>query len=288
MNAAQLPHDPTPPQSHYVERGGLRLHHLDWGSPHLPALVLVHGIRLHAHVWSHFARQFRSRYHILAVDQRGHGDSAWAPEGHYHLHEYYEDLRAVIEARGVQRMVLIGHSLGARVSMLYTHLHPDTVERLVLVDMGAALPAATAGVDFSRVTETPHPRDFSTPAEAIDYLGGILTQAPKPLIEESVIHGLRAKPDGHYTWKYDPVLGGRPQPRPGAREWDLWEVVRSINCPTLLQRGEFSRVVTPEIAERMGKEMPDCRVERIDRAGHALFTDQPEAFAASVGRFLAG
>jgi pimeloyl-ACP methyl ester carboxylesterase len=287
MNDAQQPPEPSPPQSRYVERAGLRLHHLDWGNPHLPALVLVHGVRLHAHVWSHFARAFRSRFHILAVDQRGHGDSAWAPEEHYHLHEYYEDLRAVIEGRGLKRVVLVGHSLGARVGMLYTHLHPDSVERLVLVDMGAGLPPAAATADFSRITETPPPRDFATPAEAIQYLGGILTQAPKAMIEESVIHGIRAKPDGRYTWKYDPVLGGRPVPRPGAREWDLWEVIRTIACPALLLRGEYSRVVTPEIAERMGKDMPDCRVERIDRAGHALFTDQPEAFAASVERFLA-
>lgn len=276
------------PESHFVEHAGLRLHHVDWGNPHLPALVLVHGIRLHAHVWSHFARAFRDRYHILAVDQRGHGDSAWSPDGHYHLHDYHEDLKAVLEARGIRRTVLIGHSLGARVSMLYTHLQPQAVERLVLVDMGAGLPASAGNIDFSRVTETPPPQDFAAPEEAIGYLGGILKLAPPDMIEESVVHGLRRKPDGRYAWKYDPRLGGRPQPRPGAREWDLWEVVPGIRSPTLLLHGEHSKVVSPEIAQRMGQVMPACRVERIDRAGHALFTDQPEAFAASVGRFLAG
>ena len=276
------------PESQYVEHAGLRLHHLDWGRSDRPALVLVHGIRLHAHVWGHFARAFRDRYHILALDQRGHGESAWAPDGHYHLHDYYEDLRAVVEARGLKRFVLIGHSLGARVSMLYSHLHPDAVERLVLVDMGAALPASTTTMDFSRVTETPPPKDFTSHEEAIAYLGGILKLAPKEMIEESVHQGLRRNPDGRYTWKYDPRLGGRPQPRPGTREWDLWEVVKTIRRPTLLLRGELSRVVSSEIAQRMGAEMPDCRVEQIDRAGHALFTDQPEAFATSVGRFLSG
>ncbi|MFI5399564.1 MAG: alpha/beta fold hydrolase [SAR324 cluster bacterium] len=275
------------PQSHFVEHAGLKLHHLDWGNAGLPALALVPGIRLHAHVWSHFARAFRDRYHILALDQRGHGDSAWSPESHYHLHDYYEDLRAVLEHRGIRRLVLIGHSLGARVSMLYAHLHPEDVERLVLVDMGAGLPAAALNADFSRVTETPPPKDFASPEEAMAYLGRILKLAPKPMIEESVVHGLRRKPDGRYTWKYDPALGGRPQPRPGTREWDLWEAVKTIRSPTLLLRGELSRVVSREIAQRMGEDMPDCRVEQIDRAGHALFTDRPEAFAASVGRFLA-
>jgi pimeloyl-ACP methyl ester carboxylesterase len=276
----------TDPRSHHVQVNGLRLHHLDWGNAGRPVLVLLHGIRLHAHVWSHFCRAYRERFHILAVDQRGHGDSAWAPAGHYHLHDYYEDLRDVLEARGLRDVTLIGHSLGARVSMLYTHLHPEHVRRLVLVDMGAGLPAAIEKVDFSRVTETAPPKDFGSHAEAIAYLGGILRLAPPELIEESVAFGMRQREDGRWIWKYDPGLGGRPQPRPGTREWDLWEAVKTIRCPTLLLHGQFSQVVTEDIARRMGADMPDCRVQRIDRAGHALFTDQPEAFAASVGRFL--
>ncbi len=275
------------PQSHHVQANGLRLHHLDWGNAEKPALVLVHGIRLHAHVWSHFSRAFRDLFHILAVDQRGHGDSAWAPPGHYHLHDYYEDLRAVLDARDLHDITLVGHSLGARVSMLYAHLHPEQVRRLVLVDMGAGLPASIEKVDFSRVTETAPPKDFGSHAEAIEYLGDILRLAPKDMIEESVIFGMRQREDGRWVWKYDPGLGGRPQPRPGTREWDLWQVVKTIRCPTLLLHGQMSKVVTEDIARRMAADMPDCRVQRIDQAGHALFTDQPEAFAASVGRFLA-
>jgi pimeloyl-ACP methyl ester carboxylesterase len=274
------------PQSHTVRANGLRLHHLDWGNGDKPTLVMVHGIRLHAHVWSHFCRHFRDRFHIVAVDQRGHGDSAWAPPGHYHLHDYYEDLRQVLEERGLDKVTLIGHSLGARVSMLYTHLHPDVVRRLILVDMGAGLPASVGTVDFSRVTETAPPKDFGSEAEAITYLGGILKLAPKAMIEESVVFGMRKREDGRFVWKYDPSLGGKPQPRPGLREWDLWEVVKTIQCPTLLLHGQLSKVVTEDIAKRMAGDMPDCRVERIDNAGHALFTDQPEAFAASVERFL--
>lgn len=276
----------TEPQSHTVQANGLRLHHLDWGNAGKPVLVLVHGIRLHAHVWNEFAREFRDRFHILALDQRGHGDSDWAPPGHYHLHDYYEDLRAVLEARRLQEVTLIGHSLGARVAMLYTHLHPERVKRLILVDMGAGLPSTIAGVDFSRVTETAPPKDFASPAEAGAYLAGILRLAPRHLIEESVAHGMRRREDGRWVWKYDPSLGGRPQPRAGVREWDLWDVVKTIACPTLLLHGQLSRVVTPEIARRMADEMPRCRAERIDNAGHALFTDQPRAFAQSVARFL--
>ena len=68
---------------------------------------------------------------------------------------------------------------------------------------------------------------------------------------------------------------------------DLWSVVESIPTPTLLQYGSHSNVVNRELAARMAETMPRCTVERIEDAGHGLFTDQPEAFAESVERFLA-
>jgi pimeloyl-ACP methyl ester carboxylesterase len=274
------------PKSHFVQANDLRLHHLDWGTEGRHPIVMLHGIRLHAHVWGDFCRRFRGDYHILTLDHRGHGDSQWAAPTHYHLHDYYEDVQAVLAARGIGRCTLIGHSLGARVALLYTHLHPEQVERLLLVDMGAGLPAAIGRRDFSRITETPPPQDFASHAEATEYLRGILRIGPRELIEESVVHGMRELPDGRFTWKYDPSLGGPPQPRAGAREWDLWEAARGVDCPTLLLHGEHSRVVTPDIVARMQLEMADLQTELIERAGHALFTDQPETFAESVGRFL--
>lgn len=277
---------PKSPTSHFVDVNGLSLHHLDWGQAGQPPIVLLHGIRLHAHCWNDFARRFSGAYHILALDARGHGDSGWSEAGDYHLHTYYEDLRAVVDARELAPVVLIGHSLGARASMLYAHLHPERVARLVLVDMGAGLPQPIERKDFSRITETPPPQDFDSHEEAADYLAAILKQAPREMIDESVAHGLRRREDGRFVWKYDPRLGGPPQPMPGIREWDLWEAVKTISCPTLLLRGQHSRVVTPEIAGRMTTEMADCRQVEIANAGHALFTDQPEPFARSVGDFL--
>ncbi len=276
------------PEGTFLQLNGLRLHHLDWGEPTGggEAIVLLHGIRLHAHCWSDFARRFCRDYHVLALDARGHGDSDWARDGDYHLHTYYEDLLAVLDARGLERVHLIGHSLGARTCMLFTHLQPERVQRLVLVDMGAGLPRRTAGKDFSRMTETPPPQDFESYGQATDYLAAILARAPREMIDESVVHGMRELENGRHTWKYDPALGGAPQPRPGVREWDLWEAVRTIACPTLLLHGEHSQVVTAEIAARTAAEMADCRTQEVATAGHALFTEQPALFAESVGSFL--
>ncbi|MES3014399.1 MAG: alpha/beta hydrolase [Pseudomonadota bacterium] len=138
---------PVPAQSRFVVHDDLNLHHLDWGNHGGHPVILVHGIRLHAHVWNNFARRFSDQLHILALDQRGHGDSGWGGADSYQLEDFYRDLRAVVTQRGLTRFTLIGHSLGGLVSMVYAHRHPEDLERLVLVDITAGLPEVAPGTD---------------------------------------------------------------------------------------------------------------------------------------------
>ena len=273
--------DPVLPHSHFVERDELTLHHLDWGTEGRDAIVVVHGSRLHAHVWDDFGRRFSDRYHIIAVDQRGHGDSGWCVPEAYQLEELYRDLRAHVEARGLSRYTLIGHSLGGRVSMLYAHRHQAELERLVLVDITPGRPPLPEARDRGGNTQ---PRDFASEDEAIHYLGRAMSRAPRHLVEESVRHGMRRNEAGRYVWKYDPVLfSQRVAVPPGM---DLWSLMSAVATPTLLQYGSDSDVVNEALAAQLRDTMPRCTVERIDNAGHGLFTDQPDAFAASVERFM--
>ncbi len=276
---------PVSASSQYVVRDNIRLHHLDWGNHGRHPVVLVHGARLHAHVWNDYSRRVKDKYHVIAVDQRGHGDSGWGAEDAYQFEHLYHDLRAVIQARGLKRYTLVGHSLGGMVSMLYANRHHDEIEQLVLVDIAAGLPPAPPNTDFSRVADVPSPREFDSHGEATDYLAGIMKLAPRHMVEESVKYGMRTTDSGKHTWKYDPALAQMRRPNRGGA--DFWALVKDIPTRTLLQYGSESRVVTEEIARRMAETMPNCTIERIDRAGHALFTDNPDAFAASMERFLA-
>lgn len=270
------------PRSHYITRDGVKLHHLDWGNESGRPIVLVHGSRLHAHVWNDFSRRNADRYHIIAVDQRGHGDSAWGGEAGYHIEDFYRDLRAVVEERGLKRYTVIGHSLGGRVSMLYTRRHHDEIDRLVLVDItpGRAAAAPAGQVIPSEPTST---HDFESPEAAIAHISRLMPFAPKDLVAESIRGGMRRAENGRYTWKDDPLILQR---RRAPNDMDLWETVKQIPTPTLLLYGSHSDVVNAELAARMEETMPRCSVERVERAGHGLFTDQPDVFAKSVERFL--
>src|SRR5437762_468432 len=75
-----FPISPVAQSTAYADRvadvNGLRIHYLEWGAPNKPAMVLLHGIARHAHTFDHIAADFARDYHVLAVDMRGHGDSA--------------------------------------------------------------------------------------------------------------------------------------------------------------------------------------------------------------------
>src|SRR5215831_18357361 len=76
----------------YVTVNGLRIHYLDWGAVDKQPLILLHGIGRIAHTFDHLAGHFNSKYHVMAVDMRGHGDSDWDPKAQYLVEDYAKDI----------------------------------------------------------------------------------------------------------------------------------------------------------------------------------------------------
>jgi esterase len=114
----------------------LRFHLLEWGEPDAPPIVLLHGGHQSAHSWDLVSLHLAQRYHVLALDQRGHGDSEWARDVSYTNHEMSLDGEAFIGAMGLQRPLLMGHSMGGRNAMLLTRRNPTLLRALVIVDVG--------------------------------------------------------------------------------------------------------------------------------------------------------
>ena len=129
--AAQAPY-----QDRFVTVNGLRLHYLDWGSPDKQPFIMLHGIGRVAHSFDHIAPRFNKDYHVIAIDMRGHGDSAWSPEGAYLVEDYAKDLAAFVEQLNLRNVVLLGNSTGGRVVQVYAGMHPERVAKLVVEDVG--------------------------------------------------------------------------------------------------------------------------------------------------------
>jgi len=111
------------PEDRYLDINGLRLHYLDWGNYGLQPMLLLHGFLSHAHAWDDFALNFRSRFHVIALDQRGHGESEWSREAAYTLDDYFVDIARFVEALNLRKLILIGHSMGGAKRLILYCLH---------------------------------------------------------------------------------------------------------------------------------------------------------------------
>src|SRR6202165_486949 len=112
---------------HFTMINGLRLHYLDWPREGAPTMLLVHGFAGHALSWDVFGAAMSRHFNVIALDQRGHGDSEWADE--YTTEHSVSDLAEFITALELERVVLVGHSMGARNSIVYLSRHLQRVEK---------------------------------------------------------------------------------------------------------------------------------------------------------------
>lgn len=278
--------DQRQPMSRYADIG-LRLHYLDWGSEDKPWLLCVHGAAQNAHMWDFTALALCTRYRVIAVDQRGHGDSAWAPNGEYDRASYVGDLGNFVDHLGMERLVLIGLSLGGSNSVAYAATHPDRVKALVVVDVGPEPARGGARAVNNFVTQ----RDvLDTYEEFVQRVIEYSPFRPEWQIRGSLRHSLMQRADGKWTWKYDPVLRdpARRAQRQGAGDdsasrWELWE---RIACPTLVIRGEKSDVLSSDVAERMLERNRNSWLVEVPWAGHRVPGDNPIAFEEAVRAFL--
>lgn len=256
---------------------GLRLHILDWGGEGRTPLLLLHGFTGHAHAWDTLSIALQPHFRVLALDQRGHGESD--PADVYSAAAAFDDIGGVIDQLGLTTLVMIGLSMGGRNAMYFTSRRPDLVQKLVIVDIGPEISTRAA----SPTPGPPEPEVWDSIEQAAQHL---YRANPYPGIHYYrwvVSHSLRARPDGALVWAWHPSITERR----GQGDVDWWAVLRAITPPTLVLRGAESRVLDRDVAERMAKELPRGRFVEIPRAIHTLHEDNPDAVLASLKEFLA-
>jgi pimeloyl-ACP methyl ester carboxylesterase len=264
-----------------ITLNGLRFHYRDWEHAGVQTLVLLHGFSSHSRSWDTFAAAMQERYRVLALDQRGHGETEWTTD--YSGERMVEDVDAFVQALDLRRFALLGLSMGGRNAYTYTALHPEEVERLVIVDIGPEL--VTAG--SNRIQQAVQARDvFDDPEQAFRQARAGNARAPEAELRHRVTNNLMRLPDGRWTFRYDKALRDPNRPRPRPTPEAGWALMPRITCPTLLVRGADSDILSPETAARMAREIPNCRLVEVPDAGHSIPLDNPAGFLAAVSPFL--
>ena len=262
---------PMQPEGKTLTVNGLSLHYLEWGKPEAPPIVCVHGYTSSAQAFNALARHLQDRYRILALDVRGHGESAWSPTGAYGYADQAGDLAAFVRQLGLDKFVLIGTSMGGIIAMAYAAEHAERLSGLVINDIG---PDAEAGTQ--RITQMvgSRPDEFATLEEAMAY-----RRAASPILaarsaedqHELALGVLRQGAGGKWGWKMVPAyIRQRVERGPPVRPL-LWPALEALPCPTLVVWGSDSDVLSEGAGAPHGRRATARRIGA--RARHRTRAD---------------
>jgi len=271
---------PRQPQSRTLDVNGLTLHYLDWGNVGAPPVVCVHGYTSSAQAFNALARRFLDRRHFIALDVRGHGESAWSRAGAYQYGDQVADLAAAVDKLGLSRFALVGTSMGGIIAMAYAGAHAERLTHLVINDIGPDVETGS-----QRITQMvgSRPDEFATLDDAMAYrrqMSPIVAGRSVEDQRELALGVLKQRADGRWIWKMDPayiqqrVRSGAPA-RPA-----LWPALQRVTCPTLVVWGTDSDVISEAQAQRMVATLPKGELVVVPGVGHAPTLVEPPVVAA--------
>src|SRR3954447_15995242 len=268
------------PTSKFVAVNGLRLHYLEWGKAGMPAVVCLHGYTSSAQAFNSLARHLQDRFHVLAMDVRGHGESEWSPSGAYEYTDQASDLAAFVDRLELPRFALIGTSMGGIIAMTYAADHAERLTALVINDIG---PDVEAGSNRITGMVGARPDSFATFEEALVYRREIspITAARPAKDQEELGRGvLKQDAGGQWVWKMDPAYIERRVKRGAPVRPVLWPALEKLPCPTLVIWGSDSDVLSEDQARRMAQVLPNGELVRVLGVGHAPILTEPAALTA--------
>lgn len=256
-----------------------RLHYLEWNPDRPWTLVLMHGNTAIGWWWEPVATALGAEFRILAPDSRGHGQSDWVRPPAYHPEDYARDLAALLEACAAPAPIVVGHSMGGLCALAFAELFPGRARGLVVVD--AALTSSDARDRFlKRLRALPvvtYP-DLATAKARFRLMPSEGEIAPA-LLESIAEKSLAPTPDGRWTLRFDreSFFGGDGL--------DALAAIARLRVPTLLVRGERSRIMTAAAAARALESNPLVELRTIPGAHHHVLLERPEPLAREIAAF---
>ena len=272
------------PQDRIVDVDGFKMHYLDWGNPKKPTILLLHGMRGHAHSWDDVAEALSPDFHVLALDQRGRGLTDWAKDGDYGIDAFVGDLVGFCRAAGLEQFVLMGHSMGARNSMAFAEKHADMLEKLILSEFGPQINPKGSQRIAKELIDVPE--EFDTLNDAIAYMAQFNRYASDAVMYRREFYSTKELINGKIGWRYDIEIREARRRGDPIAPLDLWPILPKISCPTLVVRATETDILDLDVAKKMIETLPDGQLVEIDRAEHMVFEDNPNDFIAAIRDFL--
>jgi esterase len=268
-----------PIKAHRFVANGLALNCLDYGGDGKPPMLFIHGGSAHAHWWDFVAPAFIENFHVLALDQRGHGDSEWANEWAYGSRHYVSDLEQVIDAWGFGAPILIGHSMGAHNVLAYAIEHSEKLRAIAVLDPPPDYPEQAVAY-LQSLAQKPARRFESLDEAARNFK--VLpreTLAKKEILEYVARHSFKQRDDGSWIHKID----RRAMTREPST---VWKSLHRIACPALIVKITRSPLLDREVAKKMVAQFPNARLAEVDDSYHHVMLDNPTALIEVIKDFV--
>lgn len=259
-----------------------RLNYQIIGSDSPSKLVFLHGILGRGRNWQAIAKSLSREHQCLLFDQRGHGQS-FQPERGYELKDYASDLRNLLSDLGwMDSVQLVGHSMGGRVALEFSHLWPDWVQRLCIVDIGPSSDWRSMSSILEKIEFVPVP--FKSREEARRFMEQeFLARFPDPMVMEFFYSNLQ-KVNDSYDWVFSKQ--GVRQTLENSRHRDHWATFKELACPTLLIRGEQSTDLKKEDFEKVLANNQSIQGHVVSGAGHWVHAEKPQETLSLLRQFF--
>lgn len=271
--------------SNYVQLGALRFHYVEWGPRDAPVLLCLHGLRSYARTFQALATVLQRDFRVIALDQRGRGQTDWDPRREYYAARYAADIEAFVDALGIERLHMLGHSMGGINALVYSLANGHRLSSLVLEDSGPGASRNSGGATRIDAELANTPESFPDWGAARAFWRSIRPNVTEAAIESRVANSLR-QTDAGVAWIHDQAGITQCRLHPAQPDPDLWPCVRQLACPTLLVRGERSDYLSRETFEAMRAASTHIAGVEVEGAGHYVHDDNPARFHAVVSAFL--
>jgi pimeloyl-ACP methyl ester carboxylesterase len=266
--------------------GGMSVHYRDQGCRDCPAIVLVHGSNSSLHTFEPLVRILEDKYRLISYDQPGHGLTGPHPLDDYSAQGMFEAIDAVVDATGIEKFAIAGHSMGGWVAWRYALERPYHLSALILISASGAPPSPNS--------EKPRPylgaRIMRHPVGR--FLGQHIT--PRYLVEQSLFDSIfdEARVTEKMVDRYWELLR-LPGNRRAAgllalvdRESEYGRRLSELNLPTLILWGEEDLVVPLHNATTFDDLIPNSDLHVFKGVGHVAMEEVPGRTAAAVDNFL--
>lgn len=264
-----------------IDANGVALQAYEWGAPAAPPALLLHSLAAHSHWWDWAAPRLAERFHVVALDLRGHGGSGWAEPPSYRFTDYLVDIGAALDALGWRAPLVIGHSLGGYLGAYLAARHPARVGALVMADI---LTSWSDEMSAGALALAARPRpEFASPAEAGQRfrLTPPDTRAPAEWLRHLGETGVKELAPGMWTRAFDRQVFLHPP-------IDPWPFLPQVAAPTLIVRGQESVMMDRAAWQRVAMTVRRGQFAELKNAYHHLILDDPPGFVAIVTTWLAG